>query len=760
LSAALEVIAREGALLVLLLALGAGPASLLSERFDAASRIALAPVLGFCVGTCAATTLLHFAPARDFAWALVPIGLVSVGVAVARTRSARRRGAAVRRPGLRDVLQLALVCVAVAGPLTAVLAHRDTVGPAAFYYTDVNGYVAEQDGATRLSLDDARDAWEHARRTGEDFSDRTVWNWSFIASFDQNIDAAPLAAGAAWLLGLGATETFSPFLVVWLLCGALAAFAAVRYATASRTWMAALAGALFGGPFFLELWFDSFQAAIIAIGLVMPLALAAAETLRGGRRTDLVVLALVLATVATVYPLFLPVLAVTGALLLGWMALAARRRGERLRALARPAATRIAALIALVVVLDPVGITRDVRYYQKVLRNEVPLPRVHWDLPLDVIPGWLLQTRGFWYLPPLGVGGVKELALGGLVPAVMLVLIVIGVRRHPPALALVALAAVFGLVAEYSYASQDACTYCAERVLLPLAPIAAVLVALGLRALLASPGRLMRVLGVAAAVLVVVVVGQRARIELTRFVQSSFFLDSANRAVLDRLPPDAAAVHLEGYGQTFNAQAEQPLVYHLANERVPGRVSISFGSNLRNAIQYLNFGAERPAGPEFRPGYSHVLTRFAGIDSGRAVVARSGPIALERRTRPLDVVPYAGLAAPLARLDPSGTAWVQPDQPLRLHVVGREAGPVWARLTFRASVPLAIPRQAGVRARRSGDTTVVCVRAAGAPPVRDAGLRVSATTVPAPVPPGLFPPAVPSRGVALAAMEGVAGRCE
>jgi hypothetical protein len=46
--------AREAALLAVLL-LGAGPASLLSSRFDTAARVALAPILGFCVGTCVTT---------------------------------------------------------------------------------------------------------------------------------------------------------------------------------------------------------------------------------------------------------------------------------------------------------------------------------------------------------------------------------------------------------------------------------------------------------------------------------------------------------------------------------------------------------------------------------------------------------------------------------------------------------------------------------------------------------------------------------
>jgi hypothetical protein len=88
------LVAREAALLTILTLFGSGPASLLSERFDAAARIALAPVLGFCLGTCVTTTVIEFAPARDTYWMLIPLALASAGVAAARTVRSDGRGAA------------------------------------------------------------------------------------------------------------------------------------------------------------------------------------------------------------------------------------------------------------------------------------------------------------------------------------------------------------------------------------------------------------------------------------------------------------------------------------------------------------------------------------------------------------------------------------------------------------------------------------------------------------------------------------------
>src|SRR4051794_923631 len=103
------IVAREATLLATLLLLGAGPASFLSGRFDAASRIALAPLLGFCLGTCVTTTILWFAPVNSTYRVLIGLGLLSAAVAVMRTRRAAVRW----RPPVKDLAALALVIVAV-----------------------------------------------------------------------------------------------------------------------------------------------------------------------------------------------------------------------------------------------------------------------------------------------------------------------------------------------------------------------------------------------------------------------------------------------------------------------------------------------------------------------------------------------------------------------------------------------------------------------------------------------------------------------
>jgi len=758
-----DLVAREASYLAILFLLGAGPASFLAPRFDGGSRLALAPMLGFCLGTCVTTTLLQFEPTNNTYWILIPLALASTGVAAFRTMRTPDAPAWRSRLPLRDIAAMVLIGLAVTGPINYTLHERHTVGPAVFYYTDVDNYVAIQDAARTVSLHTARTAWTHDAATGTRDHNLTQFIWAFFANQGSNLDATPLDSNVNALLGLGATDTYAPFLTVLLLAGALGAFAAVRYWSRSRTWLAALAGCLFGGAMFLELWFDSFQAAIIAIGLLTPFVLLCDSALDSRRRTDLALIALVVATYLTTYPLYLAILAGAVALMLVWRAVETRRAGGSLRALLRPLVVAIGAVVVMSIVFDPVAFARDLHYYRIVLNGQLAFPRVGFHLQLSVIPGWVAQTREFWNMPPLASADLKQLVLGGLLPLLFLGFVGAGLRRYRPALALVGLAAICAVLAEYSYLSQQNCTYCAERDLLPLGPIVAVLVALGLCALLASSRQWIKIVGGLGVLLVAIAVGQRARVELTRFANSSYFMESADRSILAHLPKQPGPILEEGFGSSVYAQAEQPLVYQLINERAPGRQSVVLGSDLGNAIQYLDFGAVvLPPGPELDPNYRFVLTRLAGVATDRRLIARNGSLALEERIKPLDVVPYAGLGIPLERLDQSGAVFVQTTQsPLKLLVVGNNgARPVWARLTFASERPLTVPKQPGVRSRfLGGHTLIACLRATGREPFREAQIGIDAVLEPGTLPPGLFPPVMPLEGLQLTSMYAVSGHC-
>lgn len=755
----LQLLARESVFLALLALIGSGPAAYLSDRFDAGARVALAPVLGFCLGSAVVTTILQFAPADSTYWVLAPLAIGSVVLAVWR----RRRSSGARHPALisltpRDVAQLALVCLVVVGPLTYVLHQRNTVGPGDYTFTDGVSYVSEIDGAMTTSTQDAAADWIRITQRGEGrFGDLTQYNWGFRASFNQNLDAAPLEANVTALLGLGATDTFDPFLIVLLLMGALGAFAGVRYVAQAPTWTAVLAGGMFGGAFFLELYFDTYQAAICGLALVVPLVVLGAEIARNQRKTDLALCALVVSGFLTVYPLFVPLVVGALVLVLAVLAVWRRRSGRAVTPYIRPIVLSLVGVAVLASIFEPVAFVRDIHYAEGIINNSVPLPRVGFTLPLDVLPGWLLQTREFWDMPPLGQGGFKQLLLGGVLPLGMLVLVAIALWRYRSTLVLLALAIVCAVVAEYSFASRDACTYCAERNLLPIAPLGAVLVALGVFALIASGSRWAKLVGIVAGVVVVLAVAQRVHVELQRFSNASYFLDTGNRVVLAKLPP-GATVQLEGYDAGIQAQAEEGYVYFLANEHVPGRVSVVTATDPYQGLAYLTFDNASVPADTFSPYYDFVLTRLAGIKTARRVIARSGPIALEARARPLDVLPIDGIAVPIVRLDPEGIAFVQ--GPLAFYLTGNVRNShVWAYLKFRLSVPVRIPPQRGVRFRQHGQTLTVCAPANGVSPLRIATLSMSASLVPGPVPAGLFPAPVPLHGIALTEMLAAIGSC-
>src|SRR5262249_45711689 len=139
----------------------------------------------------------------------------------------------------RDVAGLAVVCVVVAAPLSYTLHERHSVGPVGFEVWDAVDYTAESDAMEKQSLQQAVHPYSAravrgfingtARRATNNRSDFVRLFWTFYASGNQNLDAAPLSANLNALVGLHGTDTQSLYLIAFLIAGALGAFAAVRY---------------------------------------------------------------------------------------------------------------------------------------------------------------------------------------------------------------------------------------------------------------------------------------------------------------------------------------------------------------------------------------------------------------------------------------------------------------------------------------------------------------------------------------------------
>jgi hypothetical protein len=230
-------------------------------------------------------------------------------------------------------------------------------------------------------------------------------------------------------------------------------------------------------------------------------------------------------------------------------------------------------------------------------------------------------------------------------------------------------------------------------------------------------------------------------------------LDSANHALLTHRPRHSGIVDVEGYGENpGKATGEQPLVYYLVSEQTNGEVSVPTEYQEYAALGYV--GEENPANPQFSPDYRYVLTRLGGMQTGRRIIARTGSLALEERSEPLDATVVAGVAVPLLRQDAQGFGLVE--GPLHLLVSGDGAGPVWVSLRLLASVPVTVPPQPRVVARfeRNGLLSA-CVRTTGSPPLRKATITLSFPHTPGLIPAEPFAVPEPPSGVQLIAMRPV-----
>ncbi len=773
-----DIVIRQFALLAILLALGSGPAAYLGRRFDAPARLALAPVLGLCLGTCVFTTLIWFTAARHTYWLVPLLAALSLALAVRRCVMAAAREQAAGRAGryarflrrLRpsDALALIAVCVIVAAPLDYTLHERHSVGPIGFAVWDSVDYTAEPDGMEQQSIRQASGHYSEAEIHGfvnggaahpshavNQKANFVRLFWSFYASGDQNLDAAPLSANVNAFLGLGATETQGLFLIVFLIVGALGAFAATRYATRRPRWLAPLAGALFAGPFFMQLIADGSQAAVCGLALVLPIVAVGIDALRERSIAGLALLALIGSGLLALYPLFAPTVVLASAVILLSLALRDWYRGRFDRRTALRTLAGVIAVIALAAIFDLVAFTRDLRYWHDVLKGayfSAGLPVYH--LPISVLPGWLLQTREFYGLTDLGYTSAHEMLIGVVIPLIFVVAMLVGLFRRRALLVLAPFALVCAALAAYVSLAQD-CSYCTDRNLLPLAPLGIALLVLGIGTMAVARSGWLRLVAIGIAVLALVSVASRTRQERLRFADGAYFLDGANRALLSHLPPHAQTVDVEGFGQNLGkAPGELPLVYYMVSEVNGGRVSLPSEFVDFQGLAYL--GEANPANPQFSPYYRYVLTRFGGVANGRRLIARTGSLALQERSQPLDATLVSGVVVPPVRRDPQGRPWVS--GPLHMLVVGEAPRTAWVRLRFAADVPVTITPQRGVTTRLRDGTLTACVRATGAAPTRKATFGVGFQPVPGGAPTEPFAVPDPPQGVQLLEMRAVT-RC-
>jgi hypothetical protein len=752
------LLARELAMFAFLLLVGLGPVAFLPARVDRASRVALAPAFGLAVSLCVLTTTVWRVPLGKSAWLLPLMAVASVGLAVWHRKRVAGEAPerAPQRMDRRAVVQLLLVAVVVMGSVSQPLVRRDSVGPVGYGVADAGGYVEQQDGQREQSI-------YAAQHQHPPFPDITIQTWKGYASGFAEIGFDPIAAGVAEYLDLGGTETYSSFVIALLLVGAFAVFAVVRVATRSRSWAAPVAGALLGGPFFIQLFMDGSEGAITGLVLVLPLLLCAYFALRERRAADLIMFALLAAALQTAYPLFVPPLAFGGAVVVAIAAiLVIRRGGDAGRGLLRGAGALVG-VVVLAAAFSPVAFERNVRYWRSILNGSfsfVGLPQ--YDLGVGVLPGWLAQTRDFYYLPHLEALNAQQTLNSIFVPLLLASVIGYGIWRHRGVALAIPVAVVAGLLAYYT-AQHDQCSYCVQRNLLIVEPLTVAGIGVGLATLLAARARTPRLLGAATILVALIAVGATALDISRREANAAYVFDRQTRQALAAYPQHAPGrLQLEGFGQGPKAQMEEPLVYSAAREVVGRAPSISAESDDLRGLQYLD--GPRPAGAEFDPGYRYVLTRLAGIQTSRRTIARYGPIALQERVQPLDALVTSGVDVALVRNDPRDVAWVQ-GVPVTVWVTGATpAQRTWAQLDFRitttGSVMVGKAKGIPTTSRRRGSHLSVCLGVPGGGPLRRAAVSIGFVLIPQI--PGTEEFAIPGppEGVQLAAVRALDRPCD
>jgi hypothetical protein len=673
-----DLLVREVAMLVLLAALGSGFVALLRPDPAWGSRLALAPVFGLAVAAAVTTTAVAIMPIGTAAWAVVvPLAVASLAVAAVRLRPWR---AAVSRGGLVQVGALVALVLVVSSAFNIPLAKRDTLGPIAYHAFDAPGYGTQSYEYSKHTLADLRPFSKFD--FGDDRTERYV---AYQVSLNQQIGYDTVASTGNVLFGFRHLSTQSAFMVAVLMVGALGAFAAVRgLARSMPLWPGLVAGVLFGGAFFFQLWMDGSQAALAGLALIGPVCLAGRRALETRALGEVVLFGILAAGLQTTYPYFVPpVVASAVVILLGWLVWAARRgRLQRFRW------SRAAGLVGLVLVLalalSPIATARTAQYWRDVLKTNLAVGHglPIFNLPFLDLPSYLLQTREFYFLPDVFHSGLQQFATGVLAPLGLLGVIGFGVWRFRWTAVLLPVAAFSALLAGY-YMQRYDCSYCLQRSLLPIAPLAAVAVGVGLMALWTWDGRWRiwaRALSVVAALATLLVVGHVSTVEMRRVVDGAWVDPSSLRGLLPAVArARGGPIYLEAIGQGPRAPIEMPDTYHEVNEVSPERMAFSVESNDYNGLAFL--GGVRKQGREFTPEYRWVVTRVGSVRTpDRTVVARSGPYALERRKGPFDIAITSGIQVEDPRFDSRGLAWVQ--GPMTFWVSAESSRAAWARLTF------------------------------------------------------------------------------
>ncbi len=709
-----QLLAREFAFVAIMGSIGSSFSLLVRRVMSMAARVSVALVIGVCVSSSIFTVLVWEFPAHSTAWLLPALAASSLIVSIALHL---RRGFAVKwRSLLLTLGQMVLIAIAVIGPTSAVLAHRQSVGPVAYQVADAGGYVLETDGmiheSSRTAVSVASGGW----------SDLVQAFWTGYAVSDGESAIDPVSANVDALAGWGATETQSAFLLAVLLIGALGVYGLLIELLRKPSWLAVLGGALFGGSFFLQLFFDGSEGAICGLVVLLPLAFFGYEALLKPTWSSIVLLGILFSGSLTLYPPFVPPEVLAGVVALAVTTVIKVRRRDALRTYTRGLLS-VLAVGSIGTLLNVYSTARDARYVANVSSYVHGQP--NYDLPAHVLFSWLTQIRGLYDLSFSQHGAIWNVAVGIGLPLLLLACAIGSIARFRISLLLLTYGLLVVGLAFYNkghvHNGALGCTYCEERTLLPLSVVIIVTVVLGLAALVARSGWL----GKVTASLVAtgfIACSAVAVVQSIRRFDNAYFLPTTVQSALAHLP-SGENVALEGFNEAIpNPTAEFMLTYAAADERSWQHVSVPADSNENNSLLYFgNLGESSLTfpNPYFHTPVRYVLTRVPRVKTDRETLFRAGPVALQRLSHRPSVLLDSGFSVEQpAYVSASGAplqnAWI--DEPMRFVVLGPAADSSFVRLWFNLPHWLYTTAVSGPhieQVKRAPHKISVCVRASG-----------------------------------------------
>lgn len=705
-------------LVALVTTVGLGAASYLDVELPA--RWAFAPILGLAILVCALTTAIWWIPGDVVAWVvLVPIVLLSMGwIWLRRARLRPSRGDA------RLLLSVVALLVVLTAVLGYPLAAQRSLGPGGFQIYDAPSYAGLEVGLQTNPVTD--DVWGPA------------WDLTALGGYIyghmgiQQIGFSGAEATIASLIGVEPVRTQAPFMIGLILIGAVGAFGTALVLLGPKRRLASLlAMALYAGPVMFQLFLDGSESALIGIAFMLPMAAVGWLAIRTADYAAIVLLGLLAAGMQVGYPVLFPGVVVAGGVL--WIGsivvrlLQLRRRqasaslddapaeagpgdadsgtdATTVRGILVGHALGAAVVVALTALLALPHFIRNVSYWKLLIRGEeigAGLPS--FDLPTPVLPGWLLGTREFYYLPRVSDTDIQQWLLADVIPLSLLAIIVFAALTRRSVIPVTILALVTLLVGVK--VAGDGCGYCMQRSLLPLGALLGLLLTAGIVQIARLNGRLARPAALTIGLAVVVVVGHTNLVLAKRGARGAFFTADSVHQMLDQLKDTPGPVLIEGFAASWDSPGELPTALHSARAGTSVRLDLVREHDDFLGLAYL--GGPMASGETLSGEYRTVATRFASVETDRKTLFRDGDLAIQSRAQPFDATVTSGaLVNRVQSLE--DRVWVH--APLQLRVFGPTDRPaaVEVRIADLQRAQLGELRR-GSTVRRSGTGVVVCV---------------------------------------------------